>query len=138
MSFVSKGTEEQVESAASIAVATHHGVPLSIVTVDATVQYYRRLRTGRESTSSKSWTVDYLIVADESTINRVHDFATELSDAATALDFYGLPTRNLLVQGAGLEMNGPSACTKPFVRSFVWISNNAMCLRARSLAQMCD
>ena len=90
MSFVSKGTEEQVESAASIALATHHGVPLSIVTVDATVQYYRRLMTARGLTSSKSWTVDYLMIADEATIDRVYDSATKLSDAdnATALELF--------------------------------------------------
>jgi len=83
MSFVSEGTEEQVESAVSIALATHHGVPLSVVTVEGTVEY-RRLRTARELTSSKSWTVDYLIVGDASVIDEVHDSATELSDAANA------------------------------------------------------
>jgi len=85
MWFVSEGTEDQVESASSIALATHYGVPLSIVTVDATVQYYRRLRTARELTSSKSWTVDYRIVADESITDRIHGSATELSDAANAV-----------------------------------------------------
>jgi hypothetical protein len=84
MSFVSEGTEEQVESAVSIALATHYGVPLSTLTVDATFQH-RRLRTARELTSSKSWTVEYLIVADENAIDRVHDSATELSDAANAI-----------------------------------------------------
>jgi len=85
VSFVSEGTEEQVESAVSIALATHYGVPLSIVTVDATFQYSRRLRTARELTSLKSWTVEYLIVADGKVIDRVHDSATELSDAANAI-----------------------------------------------------
>jgi len=74
-----------VESASSIALATYHGVPLSTVTVDATVQYYRRLRTARELISSKYWTVDYRIVADESITDRIHGSATELSDAANAV-----------------------------------------------------
>jgi len=82
MSFVSEGTEEQVESAAAIALAAYVDVPLSRVTVTATVD--RRLMTARELTISQSWTVVYEILADETTIDRVHDLATELSDAANA------------------------------------------------------
>ena len=87
MSFDSEGTKQQVESAAAITLADYYDVPLSRVTVSATID--RRLMMARELTS-QSWTVVYRIVADESTIARVFDSATELSDAdnATALELF--------------------------------------------------
>jgi hypothetical protein len=115
MSFVSDGTEQQVESAASTALATHHGVPLSSVTVDATAQS-RRLMTARELTSSKSWTVAYLIVADESTIDRVLDSATELSDGANATalgSFADLLTTALSEEGVAVSASISVSFTAP-------------------------
>ncbi|CAK0871465.1 unnamed protein product [Prorocentrum cordatum] len=78
MEFVSSGTQEQVESAASAALAEHYEVPLSIVTV--TARELTSLNTARELSSLNSWTVYYTIVADEDTIDRVFDSATELFD----------------------------------------------------------
>jgi len=96
LEFASSGTQEQVESAASTALAEYFEVALSIVTV--TARQLTSSNTARKLTTLNSWTVDYEIVADEDTIDRVFDYATGLSDG-TNDSFAALLTTALANEG---------------------------------------
>jgi hypothetical protein len=63
----------------STTLTTLHNVSESAVTVTATSQT-RRLMVARKLTTS--WQVDYLIVADKDTADRIYEIAEELSDSS--------------------------------------------------------